>query len=50
LLFALAWESLRPRTASLCARCLKDWTFWNHVRTIACIAASAFFIAAIAAR
>jgi uncharacterized membrane protein len=35
---------------SLWARYLKDWTFWNHVRTIACVAASAFFIAAIAAR
>jgi uncharacterized membrane protein len=36
--------------ASLWARYLKDWTFWNHVRTIACIAAGALFIAAIAAR
>jgi uncharacterized membrane protein len=36
--------------ASLWARYLKDWTFWNHVRTIACIGASALFIAAIAAR
>jgi hypothetical protein len=24
---------------TLWARYLKDWTFWNHVRTIACMAA-----------
>jgi uncharacterized membrane protein len=36
--------------APLWARYLKEWTFWNHVRTIACLAASALFIAAIAAR
>jgi uncharacterized membrane protein len=36
--------------ASLWARYLEDWTFWNHVRTIASIGASALFIAAIAAR
>jgi uncharacterized membrane protein len=36
--------------ASLWARYLKDWTFWNHLRTIACAAASALFVAAIATR
>ena len=36
--------------APLWARYLKEWTFWNHVRTVACVAASALFIAAIAAR
>jgi uncharacterized membrane protein len=35
--------------APLWARYLKDWTFWNHVRTVASTAASALFIAAIAA-
>jgi uncharacterized membrane protein len=35
--------------ASLWARYLKDWTFWNHVRTVASTAACALFIAAIAA-
>ncbi|MCA6106165.1 anthrone oxygenase family protein [Bradyrhizobium cenepequi] len=35
--------------ASLWARYLKEWTFWNHVRTIASTAACALFIAAIAA-
>jgi uncharacterized membrane protein len=35
--------------ASLWARYLKDWTLWNHLRTIASTAACALFIAAIAA-
>lgn len=29
---------------------LRDWTIWNHVRTVACTVASVLFIAAIAAR
>jgi uncharacterized membrane protein len=32
------------------ARYLRDWTFWNHVRTTACTAACALFTAAIAVR
>ena len=36
--------------ASLWARYLRDWTMWNHVRTIASTTACAFFIVAIAAR
>lgn len=36
--------------APLWARYLADWTFWNHVRTVASLAATALFIAAIAAR
>jgi uncharacterized membrane protein len=39
-----------PEAASVWAAYLKDWTFWNHVRTLASVAASACFIAAIAAR
>jgi uncharacterized membrane protein len=35
---------------ALWGRYLKDWTMWNHVRTIACTAATALFIAAIASR
>ncbi len=31
-------------------RYLKEWTFWNHVRTISSTAASALYIAAIAAK
>lgn len=33
---------------SVWATYLKDWTFWNHVRTIASLGASALFIAVLA--
>jgi uncharacterized membrane protein len=36
--------------ASLWARYLNDWTWWNHVRTISSTAACMLFVAAIAAR
>lgn len=36
--------------ATLWARYLKDWTMWNHVRTVACTVATVLFIAALAAR
>ena len=36
--------------ASLWARYLKDWTFWNHVRTVASTVACGLFIAAITAK
>ena len=36
--------------APVWARYLTEWTFWNHVRTVASTAATALFIAAIAAR
>ncbi|MCA1454699.1 DUF1772 domain-containing protein [Bradyrhizobium sp. BRP22] len=35
--------------APLWARYLKEWTSWNHVRTVASTAACALFVAAIAA-
>ncbi len=35
---------------SVWARYLRNWTLWNHVRTVASTAACALFIAAIAAR
>ena len=35
--------------ATVWARYLRDWTLWNHVRTISSAAASALYIAAIAA-
>jgi len=38
-----------PAAAEVWARYLKDWTFWNHVRTVASMAACALFIAALAA-
>ncbi|GGF24624.1 hypothetical protein GCM10011611_33320 [Aliidongia dinghuensis] len=36
--------------AALWARYLKDWTAWNHVRTVALAAACMLFIAALVAR
>lgn len=36
--------------ATVWARYLKDWTLWNHVRTVACTVATIFFIAALGAR
>jgi uncharacterized membrane protein len=36
--------------ARVWAHFLKDWTFWNHVRTIASTGACAIFIMAIAAK
>ena len=34
----------------LWTRYLKDWTFWNHVRTVASGASCAFYIAALVSR
>jgi uncharacterized membrane protein len=45
-----AVEPASAESAQVWARYLKDWVFWNHVRTIASIAACALFIGAIAAR
>jgi uncharacterized membrane protein len=45
-----AVDAAAPDAAPLWAKYLRDWTFWNHARTIACIAAAALFTAAIAAR
>lgn len=36
--------------AAVWARYLKDWTFWNHLRTVASAAASALFVVALVAR
>jgi uncharacterized membrane protein len=36
--------------APVWSRFLKDWTYWNHVRTISSTAASALYIAAIATK
>jgi uncharacterized membrane protein len=45
-----AADPSRLEARSLWMRYLTDWTFWNHVRTVASMAASALFMAAIAAR
>ena len=45
-----AADPASPAATPLWTRYLKEWTFWNHVRTVACIVASALFVATIAAR
>lgn len=39
-----------PEAASVWASYLKDWTFWNHVRTIASLGASVLFVAVLTGR
>ena len=36
-----------PEAATLWTRYLADWTFWNHVRTVASLASAVLFIAAL---
>ncbi len=36
-----------PEGATLWAKYLTDWTFWNHIRTIAAIAVATLFIFSI---
>ncbi|WP_426418864.1 DUF1772 domain-containing protein [Bradyrhizobium genosp. A] len=38
-----------PEAGVVWAAYLKDWVFWNHVRTVASVVASALFIVAIVA-
>jgi uncharacterized membrane protein len=45
-----AVDPASAQAATVWARYLKDWTFWNTVRTVACLLASALFIYAIAER
>jgi uncharacterized membrane protein len=45
-----AADPASPAGTPIWERYLRDWTFWNHVRTIACVVATALFIAAIAYR
>ena len=45
-----AVQPASSEAGALWARYLVDWTWWNHVRTIASTMAFALFIAAIAAR
>jgi len=48
-----ALAAVDPESAaasSIWARYLKHWTLWNHLRTISSAAASALYIAAIAAK
>jgi uncharacterized membrane protein len=45
-----AVDPASAQAAELWARYLRDWTFWNHVRSISSIGACLLFVAAIAAR
>jgi uncharacterized membrane protein len=45
-----ATDPANAEASRVWARYVKDWTAWNHVRTLACTAASALFIFAIAAK
>lgn len=42
-----AFEGSEAAAAEVWATYLKDWIFWNHIRTIASLAASVAFMAAI---
>jgi len=48
-----ALAAVQPATGeagALWAQYLTDWTWWNHIRTVASMLAFVLFIAAIAAR
>jgi uncharacterized membrane protein len=45
-----AVETQGSEAGPVWARYLRDWTFWNHVRTVASLASAALFTYAIAAR
>jgi len=45
-----ATDPASTAAAPVWARYLTDWTLWNHVRTIASLAATTLFIVAIATR
>jgi uncharacterized membrane protein len=37
-----------PEAGAMWAAYLKDWVFWNHLRTVASVGASALFIVVLA--
>ena len=43
-------DALAANPATVWQTYLRDWTFWNHVRTVASTAAFGLFVAAIASR
>lgn len=45
-----AVDPASPQGAALWARYLRDWTFWNHVRTIASTTSVALYILSLTAR
>lgn len=44
-----ALQPSAPEAGAVWAAYLKDWTFWNHVRTVASVVASGLFIAGLVA-
>jgi uncharacterized membrane protein len=44
----VAVQSDSGEAVTLWARYLKEWTFWNHVRTVASAITCALYIAAVA--
>ncbi len=46
----MAVDPVSAEAADVWARYLRDWTFWNHVRTIASTVAMVLFMSAIASR
>lgn len=46
----MATDAASARGADVWARYLREWTFWNHVRTLASTVAMVLFIQAIASR
>lgn len=45
-----AVDPVSSEGAAVWARYMKDWTMWNHVRTVACTVAAILFIVALGAR
>jgi uncharacterized membrane protein len=45
-----AVDPASTQAATIWARYLNEWTFWNTVPTVACLLGSGLFIYAIAAR
>ena len=43
-----AQQPAAPAAGAVWATYLKDWVFWNHVRTVASVVASALFVVALA--
>ena len=42
-----AQQPAAPAAGAVWATYLRDWVFWNHVRTVASVAASALFVVAL---
>ena len=47
---ALAAAGNGPGSAATWARYLRDWTMWNHVRTLSSVVALGLYVAALVQR